>query len=119
MILTSSCQHCAAPIEFEAERVNEFTDCAACGRQTRLLMPKRKQVAALPPSRLRPCGDCGKFISLRAVFCLACGGFNRIPFRLVWPAVCLVLLVSFILETIRALIRFIEGLLVLTCNDKR
>lgn len=72
-------------------------------------MPKRKQVAALPPSRLRPCGDCGKVVSVRAVFCPACGGFNRIPFRLVWQAVCLVLLVSAILEAIQALIHLIAG----------
>ena len=109
MLTKTPCQHCGTNIEFDVENANEFVPCPLCGQQTRLLMPARKQPATSFPASLRPCGDCGKVVSVRAVFCPACGGFNRIPFRLVWQAVCLVLFVFGLLEIIQALIHLLAG----------
>lgn len=47
MIVKTSCQHCGIHIEFDAESVNEFVSCPSCGKQTRLLLPRKQ--ANVPP----------------------------------------------------------------------
>ena len=38
MTFKTTCQQCAAGIEFDAEQANEFIACPTCGKQTRLLV---------------------------------------------------------------------------------
>jgi len=98
----TSCQFCGTHLEFDVENANQFIECPSCGKQTRLLLPPvSKPVSQTIPKAevrlgffkpMRTCGDCGFEISKRAVFCPKCGGFNTVPFSLVWRVVCLVML---------------------------
>jgi len=101
MIEKTSCQQCGTHIEFDIDHANQFVACPSCGQQTRLLLPSVPKTAAQSGPKqierlgyikpMRNCGDCGFEISKRAVFCPKCGGFNTVPFGLVWIAVGLVM----------------------------
>ena len=48
MIFKTPCQQCGVNIEFEDEQANQFVDCPACAKPTRLIVPSGPKYV-LPP----------------------------------------------------------------------
>jgi Zn finger protein HypA/HybF involved in hydrogenase expression len=94
------CHLCGGSIEFPIEGADTWVTCPHCGRETALVIPTSAPVrptgfwrrtfekikkgyedVPLPPEpveppiipTLKPCGDCGREISIRAVACPHCG----------------------------------------------
>jgi hypothetical protein len=98
MIGEIKCHHCGQAIQFDDEQAGTLLKCPVCEYQTRATVPPTVAAAREHDWKMKPCEDCGKEISRRSVFCPSCGGFNTVPFRLVWLSLSLFMVASSIFK---------------------
>src|ERR1035438_1411990 len=109
ILIKCPCRNCDGPLEFEASAAGQTVSCPHCEVDTLLYIPGNKKllptpIAPLPPSRLRPCPDCGRALSPSAHTCPNCGYVTRLkPTRI--GTIFLVFILLFITGLVLSLLR--------------
>ncbi len=90
--VTCPCQHCAGPIEFDANELNgaatATVECPHCHRETVISAPKTPPpppIVKVPPAiPTLFCRNCGKPVNPAAIACLGCGASPRSQNNFCW-----------------------------------